>query len=93
MDEQSTKAVKDLAKLIAAAAIATVWLPAYPLGDKRPEDQPERFPHPGDQFARFIPDFHVELGQDLLPCGRLLLDFPDSFFRQGKRGRDRPAPG
>ena len=40
MDEQSNKAVKDLAKLIAAAAIATVWLPAYPLGDKRPEDQP-----------------------------------------------------
>jgi len=40
MDEQSTKALKDLAKLIAAAAIATVWLPAYPLGDKRPEDQP-----------------------------------------------------
>jgi hypothetical protein len=39
MDEQSNKAVKDLAKLIAAAAIATVWLPAYPLGDKRPEDQ------------------------------------------------------
>jgi len=39
MDEQSTKAVKDLAKLIAAAAIATVGLPAYPLGDKRPEDQ------------------------------------------------------
>jgi hypothetical protein len=40
MDEQSSKAVKDLAKLIAAAAIATVWLPAYPLGDKRPEEQP-----------------------------------------------------
>lgn len=40
MDEQSNKAVKDLAKLIAAAAIATVWLPAYPLGDKRPEEQP-----------------------------------------------------
>ncbi|HEX6690574.1 MAG TPA: hypothetical protein VF110_05430 [Burkholderiales bacterium] len=39
MDEQSSKAVKDLAKLIAAAAIATVWLPAYPLGDKRPEEQ------------------------------------------------------
>jgi hypothetical protein len=37
MDEQSSKAVKDLAKLIAAAAIATVWLP---LGDKRPEEQP-----------------------------------------------------
>ena len=41
MDEsQSSKAVKDLAKLIAAAAIATVWLPAYPLTDKRPEEQP-----------------------------------------------------
>ena len=40
MDEPSSKAVKDLAKLIAAAAIATVWLPAYPLGDKRPEEQP-----------------------------------------------------
>lgn len=40
MDEQSNKAVKDLAKLIAAAAIATVWLPAYPLTDKRPEEQP-----------------------------------------------------
>ena len=39
MDEQSSKAVKDLAKLIAAAAIATVWLPAYPLTDKRPEEQ------------------------------------------------------
>jgi hypothetical protein len=40
MDEsQSTKALKDLAKLIAAAAIATVWLPAYPLTDKRPEEQ------------------------------------------------------
>ena len=40
MDDQSNKALKDLAKLIAAAAIATVWLPAYPLGDKRPEEQP-----------------------------------------------------
>jgi len=40
MDEQSNKALKDLAKLIAAAAIATVWLPAYPLTDKRPEEQP-----------------------------------------------------
>ena len=40
MDEsQSSKALKDLAKLIAAAAIATVWLPAYPLTDKRPEEQ------------------------------------------------------
>jgi hypothetical protein len=39
MDEQSNKALKDLAKLIAAAAIATVWLPAYPLTDKRPEEQ------------------------------------------------------
>jgi len=39
VDEQSSKAVKDLAKLIAAAAIATVWLPAYPLTDKRPEEQ------------------------------------------------------
>ena len=40
MDEQSNTALKDLTKLIAAAAIATVGLPAYPLGDKRPEDQP-----------------------------------------------------
>lgn len=40
MDESSSKALKDLAKLIAAAAIATVWLPAYPLTDKRPEEQP-----------------------------------------------------
>ena len=39
MDDQSTKALKDLTKLIAAAAIATVWLPAYPLTDKRPEEQ------------------------------------------------------
>ena len=39
MDEQSSKAVLDLAKLVAAAAIATVWLPAYPLADKRPEDK------------------------------------------------------
>ena len=38
MDDQSSKAIKDLAKLIAAAAIATVWLPAYPLTDKRPEE-------------------------------------------------------
>ena len=40
MDDQSNKALKDLTKLIAAAAIATVWLPAYPLTDKRPEEQP-----------------------------------------------------
>ena len=40
MDEsQSSKALKDLAKLIAAAAIATVWFPAYPLGHPRPEEQ------------------------------------------------------
>jgi hypothetical protein len=46
MDEsQSGKALKDLAKLIAAAAIATVWLPAYPLVDKRPEEQAA--PHAG----------------------------------------------
>ena len=38
MDDASNKALKDLAKLIAAAAIATVWLPAYPLTDKRPEE-------------------------------------------------------
>jgi hypothetical protein len=40
MSEQGNKTVLDFAKLIAAAAIATVWLPAYPLQDKRDDKQP-----------------------------------------------------